>query len=168
VAVHTEIQAQREADQTRAPSLPLFTTRVSAVFDAAEAHASGEEGSAEGLRQSLIDLAACSEALASQLPPPDQWPEAIESEAAIRQRLAVAEAPPPQVRVRWTPELIVGAMHRFVDLHGRLPATADWVEKGADHPTTQTVRNQFGSWSAGLRAAGYEVGNKTAEKVAAA
>lgn len=166
MTVHAEIQAQREVDQTSAPGLLLFTTRVSAVFDAAEAQASGEVGGEESLRQSLIDLAACSEALASRLPPPDQWPEAIETEAAIRHRLAVASSGSAPTQPRWTRELIIGAMHRFVDSRGRLPVTADWEEKGADHPTAQTVRNQFGSWTAGLRAAGYGVDR--AEETAAA
>lgn len=62
---------------------------MGAVFDASEATAAGEEGGYESLRQSLIELAAVSEAMADNLPPPLQWMEQNERRAerlAQRQR----------------------------------------------------------------------------------
>ena len=68
-----DIQRQREAERKQPPTVDLLDTRVGAVFDASAATVDGEDGAAPSLRQALIDLAAVAEAMADDLPPPDQW-----------------------------------------------------------------------------------------------
>jgi hypothetical protein len=98
VTVAAEIERQRKSDEQRGLNVDLLSTRVGAVFDAADASVSGEEGGHESLRQSLIDLAACAEALAVELPPPLQWQEQNERrilKLAQRQRSRQKVPPPP-------------------------------------------------------------------------
>lgn len=68
----------------------------------------------------------------------------------------------------WTPETVVEAIRAFADRYGRQPADADWnvgmgtpeqrerYWRDACWPSPSTVRRECGSWSAALRAAGFE------------
>lgn len=60
----------------------------------------------------------------------------------------------PHRRFRWSGQEIVAALRRFAEREGRPPTEGDWETNGADHPGRVTVRNHFGSWRAGLVAAG--------------
>jgi Homing endonuclease associated repeat len=61
----------------------------------------------------------------------------------------------PRSGFRWTPELIVYAIDLHHRRHLKLPSKRDWVRAGEDHPSLQTVRRAFGSWSAAVAAAGF-------------
>ena len=52
---------------------PVSTATDAAVIGAQRAAAAGELGAGPALRQSLIDLAAISESIAAELPPPLVW-----------------------------------------------------------------------------------------------
>jgi hypothetical protein len=68
----------------------------------------------------------------------------------------------------WTPERIIAAMRRWAERTGRPPGANDWRRRsrrtgpssenfttpGRDHPHAATVAAVFGSWMAGLVAAG--------------
>lgn len=71
----------------------------------------------------------------------------------------------------WTPEAIIGAIRLYAHRYGAPPTAADWnpsmarrigrddwadrFNSDADYPLTFTVQRVFGSWSAGIQAAGY-------------
>jgi hypothetical protein len=60
--------------------------------------------------------------------------------------------------VVWTAEQIVAAIRRWAAEHGGRPPTYEQWEQGdprSRRPTSLTVRNRFGSWAEGIRAAGY-------------
>jgi hypothetical protein len=71
MAARGDIDRQRQHDVHRPAGLPLLGARVRAVADAERAVNGHEEGAEPALRQSLIDLAAVSEALADDLGPID-------------------------------------------------------------------------------------------------
>lgn len=62
--------------------------------------------------------------------------------------------------VVWTAEQIVAAIRRWAADHGRPPTYSEWApgDPRGRRPCSLTVLNRFGSWAAGLRAAGYEPG----------
>jgi hypothetical protein len=55
----------------------------------------------------------------------------------------------------WSREVILAAFRTWIDEHGAPPTSTEWMS-GPGHPTTNTVVSKFGSWSAALRAVGYE------------
>lgn len=55
----------------------------------------------------------------------------------------------------WTEERIITAIQDWAGSHGGPPKMNDWYAATVDHPAAQTVRERFGSWSAGVRAAGF-------------
>jgi hypothetical protein len=55
----------------------------------------------------------------------------------------------------WTRERIIEAIQTWVAQHGSVPSSESWIVAGENRPTCNTVRNAFGSWSAGIRAAGF-------------
>ncbi len=57
--------------------------------------------------------------------------------------------------IRWTRDLIVYAIDLWARTHLRAPTAADWDRAGENHPSRQTVQRVFGSWNAGIAAAGY-------------
>lgn len=59
-------------------------------------------------------------------------------------------------RVPWTRDLVILAFTRYRFEHGRMPRSADWVVAHEGYPSRYTVRNLFGSFNAGVVAAGYE------------
>jgi hypothetical protein len=63
-----------------------------------------------------------------------------------------------QEQRRWTPDAIVDAIHRFAAEHGRQPTSTEWQSdiRGDGYPATETVLDVFGSWAAGVEAAGFE------------
>lgn len=75
----------------------------------------------------------------------------------------VAELPPdpkPSRRgdgrfgVYWTCERIVEALTEWAIVHGGPPSMTEWHRAGESHPPATTVQQRFGSWRAGLAAAG--------------
>jgi hypothetical protein len=64
----------------------------------------------------------------------------------------------------WTSEQVIAAIRAHVARHGQPPLAQDWrhstSEPGAAHPTQETVRRLFGSFSDAVVAAGFEPRNK--------
>jgi hypothetical protein len=57
----------------------------------------------------------------------------------------------------WTREKIIEAIQAFASLHGRRPASSEWLYGPHDgYPWTTTVLARFGSWANGVEAAGFE------------
>lgn len=56
----------------------------------------------------------------------------------------------------WSRGRIMGAALTWRAVHGRKPTSNDWEASTPGYPTTQTVSNYFGSWSAMYRALGWE------------
>lgn len=56
----------------------------------------------------------------------------------------------------WTRERIIAALHEFAAEHGRAPFAKEWRVASPRYPNAQTVERRFGSWNAGLEAAGLE------------
>lgn len=60
---------------------------------------------------------------------------------------------------KWTPEVIIAAIQRWTVLHGETPSAREWLT--AEHasrrewPPCSVVQREFGSWSAGIAAAGF-------------
>ena len=66
----------------------------------------------------------------------------------------------------WTRGRIVAALRAWTDEHGRSPAQIDWRVSSPEHPCFSQVRDRFGSWNAGLAAAGLERRRWTRERAA--
>jgi DNA invertase Pin-like site-specific DNA recombinase len=73
-----------------------------------------------------------------------------------RRALIIAGLQPTttQTRYRWSDTDIITALQTWATLHRRPPAHTDWSRGSLDHPGKTTVHNHFGSWQAGLQAAG--------------
>lgn len=56
----------------------------------------------------------------------------------------------------WPRERIIAAMKEWAKRNGRPPTAPEWVQSGPDHPSVRSVQYQFGSWNAGIQAAGFE------------
>ncbi len=54
----------------------------------------------------------------------------------------------------WTKEEILSGLHAWIEQHGEPPAHSDWGRATQSHPMANTVTRTFGSWHAGLAAAG--------------
>ena len=62
------------------------------------------------------------------------------------------------LQAKWSQESIIGAIQRFAAENGRPPVAAEWAYKKTkpDYaPYLNTVRDVFGSWAAGIVAAGF-------------
>jgi Homing endonuclease associated repeat len=59
---------------------------------------------------------------------------------------------------RWTERRIREALWDWEAEHGRPPTHDEWVaaDPARRRPTAETVKGVFGSWNAGLEAAGFE------------
>lgn len=68
--------------------------------------------------------------------------------------LAIAPGVGPLTKPQWTRESIVEALQRWAAEHGRQPTQEDWHIAGVDYPRARLVAARFGTWSAGLAAAG--------------
>lgn len=55
----------------------------------------------------------------------------------------------------WSRSRILGAALRWHAEHGRRPTSHDWTSARPGYPTTQTVSNYFGAWSAMYEALGW-------------
>jgi hypothetical protein len=58
----------------------------------------------------------------------------------------------------WTAEAIIAAIQRFVRENGRLPGATEWSqtsERASYAPPSIFVQRRFGSWNAGVAAAGF-------------
>lgn len=78
----------------------------------------------------------------------------------------------PDAQRRWTKEAIIAAVRHFAELRGRPPTASDWnpsharalgfhdradlFERYENWPHVFVVQYTFGSWNAGIRAAGFE------------
>lgn len=75
------------------------------------------------------------------------------------QRRAERSARP---KLYWTRERIIQKMHEFNDLYGRPPTSTEWLQPVEIvngyriWPTAGGVQKEFGSWSRGIRAAGFK------------
>jgi hypothetical protein len=59
--------------------------------------------------------------------------------------------------VLWTPETVVAGIVRWVAEHdGELPTSTTWMRKADGYPTTSSVIKVFGTWTAAIKAAGFE------------
>lgn len=95
--------------------------------------------------------------------PPKRIVDPEEFRAGCRDGLADRGYP-----VHWTPERIVAALQREAKRRGRAPTCKEWMKPNGrplrfgkpwtpgHRPTTATVVRVFGSWTAGLAAAGLE------------
>lgn len=58
---------------------------------------------------------------------------------------------------RWTPEYIIDAMQIWEQRHGQPPSQSDWCGRNKGlWPSPATVRRAFGTWAAGIEAAGFK------------
>jgi hypothetical protein len=59
---------------------------------------------------------------------------------------------------KWNRETIIASFKKWAEEHdGRPPASTDWLKPtGGNWPQTSAVQREFGSWSAGAKAAGFE------------
>lgn len=62
----------------------------------------------------------------------------------------------PDANRKWTREGVIEVIQEFARIHGRPPVSSEWL-KGLTEPrlTVGTVQTLFGSWSAGIEAAGF-------------
>lgn len=58
-------------------------------------------------------------------------------------------------RTRWTAEQITAAIFEWKYARGSLPSYSDWAKRGEGRPTSSQVVRRFGSFNAGIVAAGY-------------
>lgn len=56
----------------------------------------------------------------------------------------------------WGREEIIAAMRAWHARYGKQPRANDWIRVSEEHPTSQRVAVVFGSWNAGIAAAGFE------------
>lgn len=62
---------------------------------------------------------------------------------------------------KWTPERMIADLKRWNLIYGRPPKAQEWLQlppSGGDRewPNVESLQREFGSWSNGLRAAGFE------------
>ena len=57
----------------------------------------------------------------------------------------------------WTETEIAKSLRLWQGLHGSPPSAFEWRRAGYEHPSEATVRLRFGTWNAGLSAAGLPV-----------
>ena len=57
---------------------------------------------------------------------------------------------------KWTRELAIAALRRDAKRRGRSPTSGEWSTARRSRPHSATVEKLFGSWNAGLRAAGLQ------------
>jgi hypothetical protein len=86
---------------------------------------------------------------------PEATRPAAEAEPA-RPKAALPGTGKPGRSQQWTEALIIAAIQRWAAEHGKPPVSTEWQKRGDHHPVAQTVAARFGSWTAGLRAAGFE------------
>lgn len=70
----------------------------------------------------------------------------------VAHRCPTCGAIPPRT---WTPERIIDAFQAWAVKHGRQPVQRDWRRATPFSPSKTTVIAMFGSWNAGVEAAGY-------------
>lgn len=59
----------------------------------------------------------------------------------------------------WDEAAVLAAIRDWTEKHGKPPSYHAWDRSGPDWPTASTVRHMFGSWRAGLAAAGVPTRN---------
>lgn len=62
----------------------------------------------------------------------------------------------------WSREAIVEALRAWAAVHGGAPSSSEWKDGASDRPSVGTVMARFGSWRAGVVAAGLEPLNREA------
>lgn len=85
------------------------------------------------------------------------WPPSLVSKVVFggwNQMLEAAgiQANPPY----WAPEEILAALRAYAQEFGKSPAKRDLAQPLTGYPSVRTVQSQFGSFTAGVRAAGLE------------
>jgi hypothetical protein len=80
------------------------------------------------------------------------WGAALEAAGLQRRPRARSDA-------MWTPDSVIESIQRWAEQHGGEPPTANAWRQGqgdvADHPSYRTVRDLFGTWNEGIKAAGF-------------
>lgn len=72
-----------------------------------------------------------------------------------------------QPRVRnWSRDQVIRALKDWAAASGRSPTYGDWKRAGKNHPPAGVVAKLFGSWPAGLLAAGLPIHNRTWDRAA--
>ena len=68
----------------------------------------------------------------------------------------------------WTRARVVRALRLWVLEHGTLPTQTEWRASSPEYPNWGTVRDRFGSWNEGIRAAGFKprIARRWGEKAA--
>jgi Homing endonuclease associated repeat len=100
-------------------------------------------------------------------PRQSDWPSATEQRPSARTVLAMfdgswnaaldAAGLPVSYQHGWTRERVIEALRTDARTRGRPPRMAEWLNSGPGRPTVGVVRNHFGSWNDGLRAARLDV-----------
>src|SRR5258707_13174686 len=71
-----------------------------------------------------------------------------------RRERGVVVKPGPRDGFRWSRETIVYAFELWHRRYLCSPTVDEWRRAGPDHPSVSTVRQVFGSWNRGVKAAG--------------
>jgi hypothetical protein len=91
------------------------------------------------------------------------WKNALHDAGVADRRAARAVEPParaPSRRIAFTDEEVIAALRRGAESRGRSPRRNEWNGRPRTEPGVRRVLNDFGSWNAGLRAAGLEVAHE--------
>src|SRR5438477_9708893 len=82
------------------------------------------------------------------------WQRAVRHAGLARAKRTVGQRPPAPLP-RWPAAEAVDAIRRWAALHDVPPTWEEWRRGGLQHPSAYTIRRRFGSWNAGLEAAGF-------------
>lgn len=86
-----------------------------------------------------------------------RWPPASAARLAFGSWNAMlVEAGADAYNLPWAKEDVIDALQAFAERHGRAPSKTELERPPAGYPSAPTVRRRFGSFTAGLRAAGLE------------
>lgn len=85
--------------------------------------------------------------------PRREWQASLQRAGDVATRV---ESAPWQPRMTWTREAVIEAIRAWHTAHGAAPSAAAWRHARDGHPSQTTVINLFGSWRAGITAAGFE------------
>ena len=84
--------------------------------------------------------------------PFDTWGDAIEAAGFPRPRTFYHGE---WGKMFWTKERTIASMHAWAEKHGKPPTANGWNNGSQDHPSSTWVAQLFGSWNAGIEAAGW-------------
>jgi hypothetical protein len=73
-----------------------------------------------------------------------------------RRALFVADLPPTPPTRRWSDAEIIASIRRWAALNGGPPTSREWAKAAPGRPSSNTVAEHFGGWSAAIKAAGFK------------